>query len=257
MIMIKNKIIFLIVLCLLFSGVSAVMADTSVQSPATFTLKVDEKATVTNVLNMRIKLQKINTETVGTLIGYEPGQPDPNTYGVQKSVEINVATDGGCGPNADPRCLGMPAFQENYTLYENASITALALNIKVINISNDSATFAIGLPDIIPSNPAPVPGVSPANPVPIVVGIPGGVGDGSDSGVFIPSAFNLPKGQEVVSTEKIEATPDTPAHFEVKAKKKVRLFFIFPVFLETIYSVNVETGESKVLKRSWWSFLAR
>ncbi len=235
----------------LFLWASVVVADTSVQSPATFTLKVNEKATVTNVLDMQIKLQKIDTYLVGTAIGFEPGQPDPNTYGLQKSVEINVSTVGGCGPIADPRCLGMPGFESTYTIGESGSVSALGLNIKVTNIGENNATFAIGLPDVTPS-PAPVPGVS--NPG--SSGNSGSVSGGSNDDLPIPLKFNLPKGQEVVSTEKVEATPETFAYYEIKTKKKARLFFIFPVYPEITYSVDAETGESKVIDRPWWNFLA-
>lgn len=292
-----KKIIFLAVLSLLFSGVfaSVVKADVSVQSPATFTLKVNEKATVTNVLDMQIKLVSVGMSSVTNWIN------PPSTV-----AEINVSTSGGCGPNADPRCLGMPAFNQDYSLAKGGSASALGLAIKLKDTSSDSATIEISF-SVSNTEPDSTVSITPDGTTTITPGVVGGSepgysggSDGSgDSGVPVdpisppgsifctqeakicpdgsyvsrtgpncefaacpggsvlpPSTFSLPDGQEIVSTERIEATPETSAYYEVKTKKKARLFFLIPVRPEITYSVNSETGASRVISRPWWNFLA-
>lgn len=256
----------------------------SVNAPTTFSLKINGSATVANYQNMKIKLQKINSLTIQTY----PEQ-------IRKNVEISVTSPGGCGPNADPRCLGMPAFENSYTIGERGSVTALALKISVNSISDDNVIFAISMPDV---------GTPPPNPAPTPIGVPGTI-EGKEAIIVCPNGMtgnncsicseggcstpgtppenrkdkpgivdgvpprdlpgsiegnpptlSLPKGRDVVSVEKVETGEGAPAHYEVRTKKKARILFIFPVSSKITYSVNPETGASAVVSRPWWNFLA-
>lgn len=323
-----KKILIVGILGLLFSGASLALADTIVQAPAILTLKVAEKATVTNYQNIQIELTNI-------------GSINTMSYPIQtkKNVQVRVTMAGGCGPNADPRCLGGPSYENTFTITEGRSAVALALNIKVVSISSDNAKFSISVggteevpppcilrpacldatPRCLMAEPAggwcehnvecvgsncgttvggsgPVgfsgsgssvvsggiiicpngvtgkncsfcseggcsaQGTSPENKqgkpgriegVP-PAGIPG-VGGG------ISPTFALPQGQELISVEKIKSkvSTSTPTHYEVKTKKKSRLFYILPVSAEVTYSVNSKTGVGTVTNRPWWDFLVR
>ena len=77
-----------------------------------------------------------------------------------------------------------------------------------------------------------------------------------DDGKITTPIFSLPEGQNLISVEKIEANEDVSNYYEVKTKKKARLFFIVPVSYETIYSIDPGTGVSAVTDRPWWNFLA-
>lgn len=263
-----KKITFIAVLTLLLLSTFVVNGDTSVQSPAAFTLKLNEKATIANYLNMRIKLEKIEINSVTNYVSNE---------GVVKSVEINVVTDGGCGSGADSRCLGMPAFENVFTISENSSVSALGLRITATSILRDSATFSVVVSDTAntpPVYPSPKPGTVGAICTQEAKQCPDGsyisrtgpncefascqsISYGNDILDFTyPPGFNLSEGQELVSTEKVDANGDVASYYKVKVKEQARLFFIFPVSLETTYSVSSETGASVVLSRPWWNFLA-
>ena len=52
-------------------------------------------------------------------------------------------------------------------------------------------------------------------------------------------------------------TLDEDGVYQVQAKKRARLFFIFPVTVRVNAEVNSKTGELVRVRNSWWSFLAR
>ncbi|MBI5139520.1 hypothetical protein HZA26_02850 [Candidatus Nomurabacteria bacterium] len=310
-----KKALFIFIFVSIFSFSSLVGAQTSIStgvvSPvgtkpviaeevqSTFTIKVGETYVVKNYLNMEIELEKIISTSV-------------------KNVEINVLIPGGCGVNADPRCLGMPEFKQTYTVNEGGSVDALATKITVAYVGSISATFTVGVPKVTDSYVYPSPSSCVTRPAcldstpkclmaepsqgwceestsggqtgvgsPIsgtvtsggaIIVCPNGLtgndcstcrdGECSASGTLpvdkgpgtddklTPPVLNLPKGQTVVSAEKVEASGEADAYFEVKVEKKARLFFLFPVNPEITYSVDASTGVSEVKSRSWWSFLA-
>lgn len=140
-----KKILAVTVFSLLLVGSSLALADSFVKSSSTFTLKVGEKATVTDYQSMQIEL--VNIGSINTL-SYPPQTKD--------NVQIKVATPGGCGPNADPRCLGGPAYDNTFTVSEGSSVTALALTIKVMSIASGSATFYTNIGSTVtPPTPPP------------------------------------------------------------------------------------------------------
>ncbi len=60
--------------------------------------------------------------------------------------------------------------------------------------------------------------------------------------------------QRTCECDEIELTED--AIYEVKTKKKARLFWIFPVREKARVNVDAETGEITKFRNPWWGFLA-
>ena len=50
---------------------------------------------------------------------------------------------------------------------------------------------------------------------------------------------------------------DEDGIYRIQARKRTRLFLIFPVRATVRAEVNSETGEIMKIKRPWWNFLAR
>ncbi|TSC70769.1 MAG: hypothetical protein CEO12_145 [Parcubacteria group bacterium Gr01-1014_46] len=289
---------------LLSAGVA--YADSSVNYPSTFSLKVGEKVTITNYQNMQIELLKVSSSVGDCVPSMTPcplGNPVNPSSG-NRSVQVNISTAGGCGPNADPRCLGAPAYSQTFTISEGGSVNALALKVKVANITDTSATFSVSVAEADDSDgdddtsggptptPTPGPGIIPVgrdfgrgtiNYVDKIIICPngeegencsicangncvpdkpvsGGGGSATSPGAKVggfnnPPVLELKADESFVSAVKVESTDDAPATYEVKAKRKARLLFLFPVTPEITYSISA-TGTTTVSGRPWWNFLA-
>ena len=155
-----KKLVFLSVLGLLLSNVAITNAVSYTSfAPATFTLNIGESFVVKDIINTTITLMSINSAQT-------------QSYPTQeiKTVSIKVANEGGCGAGADPRCLGMPAFESTYNLKVGASIEVLALKITLNSLGSGSnnATFSVAKPDdVVPPPPvvcSPRPACLDANP---------------------------------------------------------------------------------------------
>ena len=155
-----KKLVFLSVLGLLLSNVAITNAVSYTSfAPATFTLNIGESFVVKDIINTTITLMSINSAQT-------------QSYPTQeiKTVSIKVANEGGCGAGADPRCLGMPAFESTYNLKVGASIEVLALKITLNSLGSGSnnATFSVAKrDDVVPPPPAlcsPRPACLDANP---------------------------------------------------------------------------------------------
>lgn len=75
-----------------------------------------------------------------------------------------------------------------------------------------------------------------------------------------PSKSNSPvfelRGDETfVSAVKVDASASSSSAYVVRAKRKARLFFLFPVNPELTYSVSA-SGSTTVSAKPWWNFLA-
>ena len=72
------------------------------------------------------------------LLGTEAAPPPP-------FAKITVLSPGGCGPNADPRCLGPPGFSKDYTIFEGETIDVQGLKITFSGVArgNVLANFEI------------------------------------------------------------------------------------------------------------------
>ena len=155
-----KKLVFLSVLGLLLSNVAITNAVSYTSfAPATFTLNIGESFVVKDIINTTITLMSINSAQT-------------QSYPTQeiKTVSIKVANEGGCGAGADPRCLGMPAFESTYNLKVGASIEVLALKITLNSLGSGSnnATFSVAKrDDVVPPPPvvcSPRPACLDANP---------------------------------------------------------------------------------------------
>lgn len=297
----KKTLLFGFFALLLSTGVA--FADSSVNYPSTFSLKVGEKVNIANYQNMQIEFLKVgidngecNKSSTPCPLGNPVNTSDPSTW--KKNVEIRVSTAGGCGPNADSRCLGAPAYSETLTIKEGGYANALALKIKVSNIVENSATFSVSAS--VDDNTDDDSTIKPIPPMPIIKVTSVSSGQGTvnrvDKIIICPNGeaaencsvcsngdcrpetvpagtprklgepidtsgspvVRLKSDETFVSAVKVESTDDetdASAAYEVKAKRKARLFFLFPVNPEITYTVTA-TGSTTVSSRPWWNFLA-
>ena len=114
--------------------------EIEVKVPSSFSLSEGQTAKVVNYQNTKIKLNQIieNVQAVGAG-GKIPPHPPPST-----TAKITVSSPGGCGPNADPSCLGPPGFSKDYTISEGESIDVQGLKIMFLGINDKGmATFEI------------------------------------------------------------------------------------------------------------------
>jgi len=98
--------------------------DTSV--PSSFSLLVRQTVKILNSNDTSIKLESIDINT--------------------GSVDITVSSPGGCGLNADPRCLGPPGFSQSHTVLEGNSVDSNSgFRITIVSIDSDSVEFRVEL----------------------------------------------------------------------------------------------------------------
>ncbi len=302
-----KKILFGI-LSFVFLGAGVVYAESNVNQPSTFNLKVGSSAYVSNYQNMKIVLNKTGMITPDTC-KTESTAPCP-MYARQPvmSANITVSTEGGCGANADSRCLGAPAFSSTFDVELNAEAKALALKIKAVEISNDGATFKVYTSDdkVIQPMPPVETGEGKVIPIGRDFGNRGNGGDddstvvtgsgsiGTSGSIIYPITsiticpigkddcqvcsggsckekivpytegtatapgirkMMVPDDAEIQSVGKDTESTSTPA-YKVKAVRKARLFFLFPVNPEINYRVDAKTGSSTEISKPWWNFLA-
>ncbi|KND49126.1 MAG: hypothetical protein AB198_02550 [Parcubacteria bacterium C7867-003] len=300
-----KKTLLMGVFALLLST-GAVFADSSVNYPSTFSLKVGEKVNIANYQNMQIEFVKVGTSNGDCVPSSNPcplGNPVNLSYPetVRKSVEIKVSTAGGCGPDADSRCLGAPAYSQTFTIGDGGSVKALAVKIKVSSIMENSATFSVSanVDDSTDGDKDDDTTIKPLPPVPVIKVTSVSSGQGTinrvDKIIICPNGdagencsvcsngdcrpettpasprklgepvssngspvLQLRGDESLVSAVKVESTDDSKdasVAYEVKAKRKARLLFLFPVNPEITYTVTA-TGSSTVSSRPWWNFLA-
>ena len=77
------------------------------------------------------------------------------------SAIVEVSTPGGCNTNivespTVSRCIGPPAFEKEYTLFEGKNVDILGINLGVIDIENNKAGFKIVFGGINTNNKYPV-----------------------------------------------------------------------------------------------------
>jgi|GEM_PF-4613779 len=123
-----------------------------VKTPSTFTLTPDMSARVVNHRDMTITLKQIVQTKIVCITA-------PCVSPLHALVSIDVP--GGCGPNADPRCLGAPSFHQDYNLRKGETVDVMGLPIELSEISESKATIKIGK------------GNSTANQPPVIKGVKG------------------------------------------------------------------------------------
>jgi len=87
-----------------------------VKTPSSFSLSEGQTAWVVNYGDMKIRVNKI------TFISPQIGSVIAIGY-------ITVTSPGGCGPDADPRCLGSPSYSKDYEIREGGTVDAIGLKI--------------------------------------------------------------------------------------------------------------------------------
>ncbi len=280
----------------LFFSTASAHATIFVEVPSTFVLRVGEGAGVKNYQNMEIDFQSIENDDSDCKSGTTPcplGNP-VNTANPRKEVVLYVTTPGGCGPGADSRCLGAPAFANTLTINEGDSEDVLGVEIFVSNVTENSATFRIAMKTNESDDDSDDREIKPMPPVTRVTstgGVQGTIravdkiiicpnGDAGENcsvcsnGDCRPQStstaprklgepisktnspvFELKDDEVLVSAIKINGNSSSTPGYEVKAKRKARLLFLFPVNPEIVYSVNA-SGTASVSNKPWWNFLA-
>jgi len=109
----------------------------TVEVPSTFSLTVNQVAKVLGTNGVEITLKSSVTNYIN------------------EAVLFSVSSPGGCGENADSRCLGMPAFSRDYTLAEGGDVSTFGLNITIVGIASESVAFAIS--EFSANDPLPRP----------------------------------------------------------------------------------------------------
>lgn len=110
-----------------------------VNIPSSFSLIKDQSAKVTNYQDMKINLVGTFTNPVCTT------EPCPMTY-IKEYVKVVVSIPGGCGPNADPRCLGPPSYSNEFTIREGESAAVLGVKLNLVRVDDNKAGFGIEFP---------------------------------------------------------------------------------------------------------------
>ena len=218
--------------------------------------------------------------------GGNGGVPTPGPMQMGVAQEVKDTT----------RCLGMPSFDNDYTFSEGQTVNALALKIKLVSISEDSVvidTNFSGNDDGSTDDVKEIP-IGRDFGDRGVTGGTINAGLGSGSGVIYPttSITICPMGKEdcqvcangsckektvpytegtatapgvrsmaisadaeIQSVDADKSSSTTPS-YKVRAIRKARLFFLFPVQAELSYSVDAKTGSTTEVSKPWWNFLA-
>ncbi len=135
-----------------------------VKVPSSFSLSEGQAANVVNYQDVRIKLN-------GIITAYPTVDPNPSLSETPPrppilAVKITVSIPGGCGPDADPGCLGRPDFSKDYTISQGETIDVQWLKIRFTGIGisegpnpTRSAAFEISARMPCPEIYVPVCGV--------------------------------------------------------------------------------------------------
>jgi len=107
-----------------------------IKVPSSFSLVKGQTVKVTNYQNMEVKLTGIFTNPECKT------KPCPGAY-FQEYVKVEISTPGGCGPNADPICLGSPGYSNEFTIRKGKSVEALGIKLALLQVSADQANFSI------------------------------------------------------------------------------------------------------------------
>ncbi|MSR76128.1 MAG: PKD domain-containing protein, partial [Candidatus Ryanbacteria bacterium] len=134
-----------------------------VKTPATFTLVPDMTARVVNYSDMSIKLKAIVLTKIVCIT-------TPCISPIY--AQVSIGAPGGCGINADPRCLGAPSFQQDYRFARGETIDVMGLPITLSEISESKASFKIGKEDSSTNQPPVIKSIK--GPAQLSVGEVGG-----------------------------------------------------------------------------------
>ena len=124
----------------------------AIKIPSTFHLNKGETGQVTNYQGIIITLDDV--------YGNPECKPTPGTFCAQGFAReyalITIFTSGGCGPNADPRCLGPPGSSKQYKIFVGESLSVSGITLNLLNAKTSSADFSIVLGSALGKDEIPV-----------------------------------------------------------------------------------------------------
>lgn len=240
------------------------VSSTPVPSPKPtvdkYTLNVGQEVTLSSYNGTTLSLKSIEVSDAQSEI-----YPPQTRY----LATLNVHIDGGCGTNADPRCLGMPAFDQDFTIYQGQTITAFGMKLQATTITSGALTFVV-------SNASEGTYKAPL----IVVGtvIKGEViictkdndencsicsgdschAESSEGSTTIESNSGakivIPEKNVEIQSVTSANSSATTSYYNVIGIKHAHFLFLIPVDAEVSYTINVQTGSTISVERPWWSF---
>lgn len=111
-------------------------SDVSIRIPSAFSLVNGQTAKATNYQDMRIKLTGIFTNPE-----CKTGPCPMSDF--QEYVKVEISIPGGCGPNADPECLGPPSYFKEFTIREGEIVEVEGSKLTLRQVDKDKADFYI------------------------------------------------------------------------------------------------------------------
>jgi hypothetical protein len=120
---------------------SAGSNEVRVHVPSSFVLRVDQ---IAKLFDHRDGQSAIELKTIRANPVCNPPDPCPGAF-LQERVDIVVLHPGGCGPTADPSCLGPPGFMNNYSIFvgERIDVEVLGFALVLDSVTADNASFQI------------------------------------------------------------------------------------------------------------------
>ncbi len=220
--------------------------DSNVNS-VRFNLKVGEKVVFREILGMTLVLNRLDLAQ--------------NVYGSKANVTVTVP--GGCGPNADPRCLGFPGFEDTFDLILGIpkAIPGTGASLTFAQeISDKEAAFIITTPFSRPT-PTPTrcpPGLTDAvwDPVTRTCKPAGPYPTSTPSKSPRPTPTHISVSPTTIKIDTVtEVREVEPGSYEIKGKQEGKLFFLIPVEIDVSYSLKDSTVTD--VKMPWWNLLVQ
>ncbi len=111
------------------SCITATESDGSipVKLPSEFSLREGQTAKVLNNQEMRI--------TLNLLLQYPLCDINGTVSHCPSYVKVTVSSPGGCGPNADPRCLGPPGYSNEHEISVGETVEFQGVTLKLFGVS--------------------------------------------------------------------------------------------------------------------------
>lgn len=169
----------------------------------------------------------------------------------ENTVNVSVSTIGGCGPNADPRCLGAPGFEGTFDLKlgEPKRIPGTGASLTFAQkISDDEAMFILVTLEAKSTLPVPSPIPTPPRPTPSPTYTPTPTHTPTHTPTPHMSTISNIKLDFVTEVREVES-----GSYEIKGKQKGRFLFLFPIEIDVSYSLTDNAVTN--VKRPWWSIL--
>ncbi|MBI3623898.1 PepSY domain-containing protein [Candidatus Pacearchaeota archaeon] len=195
--------------------------------------------------------------------------------------EADVA--GGCGPNADPSCLGPPAYigtcprdcknkgiptagiqsgkkelkfenKTGETCLEGCTCQGVVMRCEVdggreMTVFSSSGNTIVQVKEINMTTNVTLYKVNKT--------IQAKFNDGEKPIILPDEVEDKLKEKVKAKTENLDIKLNEEGFYEVEGKKKSRLFFIIPTKENVNAEIDAENGQIVKLRYSWWGFLAK